>query len=151
MLLGEFRINLNCTRSSCVASLATNQLIMQYDVLRTLACEFEVNRDQQHEEANRPRIPMRNHPDLQYLKKEMYVVIQTSLEDFEDLETNHRYRSKDEMSRRIRLEQSWRIVPVTSITAPVFVIPEDETQMNMSTIDHFWVREKLEWPGLFLS
>ena len=113
--------------------------------------EFEVNRDQQHEEANRPRISMRNHPDLQYLKKEMYVVIQTSLEDFEDLETNHRYRSKDELSRRIRLEQSWRIVPVTSITAPVFVIPEDETQMNMSTIDHFWVREKLEWPGLFLS
>ena len=90
-----------------------------------------------------------NHPDIQYLKKDKYVVIQTSLEDFEDNARSDRYRREDKLASRIRLEQAWRIVPITSIRFPIFVIPEDESQKNKDTIDHFVIQDKLEWSELF--
>ena len=40
-----------------------------------------------------------NHPDIQYLRKDKYVVIQTALEDFEDLEPNQRYRVEQRIAR----------------------------------------------------
>ena len=91
-----------------------------------------------------------NHPDIQYLRKDKYVVIQTALEDFEDLEPNQRYRVEERIARQIRLEQSWRIVPLQSIVGPTFVIPEAVEQNGHAVVDHVMILPKSRWHEEFL-
>ena len=94
---------------------------------------------------------MIDHTDLQYIKKDLYVLIQSCLEDYEDVEVNSRYRCSNSLCTRVRLEQSWRIVPLDSIREPAFVIPEDSTQLSTATIDHFAISPKDGWQETFLS
>ena len=108
-------------------------------------CDFVVPSSTQHGNDD-----LLNHPDIQYLRKDKYVVIQTALEDFEDLEPNQRYRVDEKIARRIRLEQSWRIVPLQSIVGPTFVIPEAVEQNAPAVVDHVMVLPKSRWPDEFL-
>ena len=94
---------------------------------------------------------MIDHTDLQYLKKDLYVLIQSCLEDYEDVEVNSRYRCSNSLCTRVRLEQSWRTVPLDSIREPAFVIPEDSMQLSTATIDHFAILPKDGWQETFLS
>lgn len=94
---------------------------------------------------------MSDDPDLQYLKKDLYVLIQSCLEEYEDVEENSRYRRRDINCKRLRLEQSWRIVPCEAIRDPIFVIPEEVTQKDASVIDHYVINSKSDWRKFFLT
>ena len=94
---------------------------------------------------------IRAHPDILYLKKERYVIIQTALEPFEDNNPNSRYRVENIVAQRLRLEQSWRIVPIDALVAPAFVIPESLNQKDVSVVDHVLIKEKKHWSDLFLQ
>ena len=115
----------------------------------TFSDEEESNNDNPNVTAQQQLL--RTHPDIRYLKKERYVVIQTALESFEDRECNARYRVDNPLCERLRLEQSWRIVPLDSIVAPAFVVPECTDQTTQSTIEHVLIKDKLEWSEIFLS
>ena len=122
--------------------------ILMFVDLRT--CTF-INDIHQNDDIEETEDPIRNHPDFEYLKNEMYVLIQSCLEDFEDNAPNSRFRKDGPISKRVRLESTWRIIPVEAIAGPAFVIPEDITQKQRTTVEHFIVNPKQSWSDKFLK
>lgn len=121
-------------------------------------CEFNHIHDDQEAGDNNRNVDedaeandIRAHPDILYLKKERYVIIQTALEPFEDNIPNTRYRVENMIAQRLRMEQSWRIVPLDALVAPAFVIPETMNKDDVSVVDHVLIREKKQWSDLFLQ
>ena len=55
------------------------------------------------------------------------------------------------IAERLRLEQSWRIVPLDALVGPAFVVPESHNKNDVSVIDHVLIKEKKQWSGLFLE
>ena len=55
------------------------------------------------------------------------------------------------MAQRLRLEQSWRIVPLEALVAPAFVLPESIDQNDASVIEHVLIKKKSEWSEIFLD
>ena len=89
--------------------------------------------------------------DVELLRPMKYVIIQSALSADEDNKESGVYCISETNSKRFRLENKWRILPVESIIGPLTVIQDSVSQMDIGNVEYTVVNDKSTWYDGFLK
>ena len=90
--------------------------------------------------------------EIHYLNQDKFVLLQSALFDEEDNDQNDVYRIEDKLIKRIRLEDTWRLLPIETISHPIHVMMENTKQVSdENSKEYFVLKDNAKWSNMFLN